>query len=111
MELFLNGTGKSGTGQVPFTRKNLSEPFHFFRSCKRAFRLKRRVLTRQEKLVLTHHKIGPDLIVCIETVNFSRGHRRNVDSVSLPNLSDEFFDDSADQFLLSDKRALWPRKN
>ena len=44
MDPFLNGTGKTGTGQVSFTRKNLSEPFHFlsepfhfFRSCKRAF--------------------------------------------------------------------------
>ena len=29
MDPFLNGTGKTGTGQVLFTRKNLSEPFHF----------------------------------------------------------------------------------
>ena len=44
MDPFLNGTGKTGTGQVSFKRKNLSdlfhflsEPFHFFRSCERAF--------------------------------------------------------------------------
>ena len=44
MDPFFNGTGKTGTGQVSFTRKNLSEPFHFlsepfhfFCSCKRAF--------------------------------------------------------------------------
>ena len=43
MDPFFNGTGKTGTGQVSFTRKNLSEPFHLlsepfhlFRSCKRA---------------------------------------------------------------------------
>ena len=43
MDPFLNGPGKTGTGHVSFTRKNLSEPFHFlsepshfFRSCKRA---------------------------------------------------------------------------
>ena len=44
MDPFWNGTGKTGTGQVSFTRKNLSEPFHFlsepihfFRSCKPVF--------------------------------------------------------------------------
>ena len=43
MDLFRNGTDKTGTGQVPFTRQilsepfvSLSEPFQFFRSCKRA---------------------------------------------------------------------------
>ena len=40
MDLFRNGTDKTGTGQVPFTRQILSEPFVFlselFRSCKRA---------------------------------------------------------------------------
>ena len=43
MDPFFNGTGETGMGQVSFTRKNLSEPFHFlsepfhfFRSCKRA---------------------------------------------------------------------------
>ena len=36
MDPFLNGPGKTGKGQVSFTRK---KPFHFFRSCKRAFRL------------------------------------------------------------------------
>ena len=42
MDPFLKGTDKTGTGQVSFTRKNLSEPFHFlfepfhfFRLCKR----------------------------------------------------------------------------
>ena len=46
MDPFFKGTGKTGTGQVSFTRKNLSEPFHFlsepfhfFRSCKRALNL------------------------------------------------------------------------
>ena len=46
MDPFFNGTGKTGTGQVSFTRKNLSEPFHFlsepfhfFGSCKRAFNI------------------------------------------------------------------------
>ena len=46
MDLFRNGTDKAGTGQVPFTRQILSEPFvflsepfQFFRSCKRAFSL------------------------------------------------------------------------
>ena len=34
---FFERTGKTGTGQVSFRRKNLSEPFHIFRSCKRAF--------------------------------------------------------------------------
>ena len=29
MDPFWNGTGKTGTGQVSFTRQNLSEPFHF----------------------------------------------------------------------------------
>ena len=29
MDPFLDGTGKTGTGQVSFTRKNLSESFHF----------------------------------------------------------------------------------
>ena len=29
MDPFLNGTGKTGMGQVSFTSKNLSEPFHF----------------------------------------------------------------------------------
>ena len=29
MDPFFNGTGKTGTGQESFTRKNLSEPFHF----------------------------------------------------------------------------------
>ena len=44
MDPFWNRTGKTGTGQVSFTRKNLSEPFHFlsepihfFRSCKPVF--------------------------------------------------------------------------
>ena len=44
MDLFRNGTDKTGTGQVPFTRQILSEPFvflsepfQFFRSCKRPF--------------------------------------------------------------------------
>ena len=44
MDLFRNGTDMTGTGQVPFTRQILSEPFvflsepfQFFRSCKRAF--------------------------------------------------------------------------
>ena len=43
MDLFRNGTDKTGTGQVPFTRQILSEPFvflsepfQFFLSCKRA---------------------------------------------------------------------------
>ena len=42
MDLFRNGTDKTGMGQVPFTRQILSEPFvflsepfQFFRSCKR----------------------------------------------------------------------------
>ena len=46
MDLFRNGTDKTGTGQVPFTRRILSEPFvflseplQFFRSCKRPFSL------------------------------------------------------------------------
>ena len=34
MDTFWNGTGKTGTGHVSFTRKNSFEPFHFFRSCK-----------------------------------------------------------------------------
>ena len=29
MDPFWNGTGKTGTVQISFTRKNLSEPFHF----------------------------------------------------------------------------------
>ena len=33
MDLFSNGTGKIGTGQVPFRHKILSEPFQCFRSC------------------------------------------------------------------------------
>ena len=44
MNLFRNGTDTTGTGQVPFTRRILSEPFvflsgpfQFFRSCKRAY--------------------------------------------------------------------------
>ena len=43
MDLFRNGTDTTGTGQIPFTRRILSEPFvflsgpfQFFRSCKRA---------------------------------------------------------------------------
>jgi len=47
IDLFRNGTDKTGTGQVPFTRQILSEPFvflsepfQFFRSCKRAFQKK-----------------------------------------------------------------------
>ena len=46
MDLFRNGTDKTGTGQVPFTRQILSEPFvflsepsQFFLSCKRAFKI------------------------------------------------------------------------
>ena len=45
MDLFRNGTDKTGTGQVPFTRQILSEPFvflsepfQFFRSCIRPFK-------------------------------------------------------------------------
>ena len=41
MDPFFDGTGKTGTAQVSFTRTEnvserfhfLSEPFHFFRSC------------------------------------------------------------------------------
>ena len=46
MDLLRNGTDKTGTGQIPFTRQILSEPFvflsepfHLFRSCKRALKL------------------------------------------------------------------------
>ena len=44
MDLFRNGTDKTGTGQVLFIRQILSEPFvflsepfQFFQSCKRPF--------------------------------------------------------------------------
>ena len=58
MDLFRNGTDKTGTGQVPFTRQILSEPFvflsepfEFFRSCKRAFNAKHGLLTGDAILV------------------------------------------------------------
>ena len=51
---FFYGTGKTGTGQVSFIRKNssqpfhfLSEPFHFFRSCKRPLNISRGKLSNQ----------------------------------------------------------------
>ena len=44
---FFYGTGKTGTGQVSFTRKNSSQPFHFFRSCKRPLNISRGKLSNQ----------------------------------------------------------------
>ena len=45
MDPFFNGTGKTGTDQVSFTRKNLSEPFQFLSEPFRFFRSYKQALS------------------------------------------------------------------
>ena len=77
MDLFRNGTDKAGTGQVPFTRQILSEPFvflsepfQFFRSCKRAFRRVNRRFRLEP--VLVSNRAVPSLLTCKRAFKVSR---------------------------------------
>ena len=63
MDLFRNGTDKTGTGQVPFTRQILSEPFvflsepfQFFRSSKRPLSVPMNSQTNWFRLVFQREK-------------------------------------------------------
>ena len=88
MDLFRNRTDKTGTVQVPFTSQILSqpfvflsEPFHFFRSCKLAWNHFFFVFESSIVIKLLFHILG-QLSFGVNPCYFTASHRLGVTKLS-----------------------------